>query len=147
MADKPSLEAALGRRGSSVSYVPAGGGGAEMADETLDKLAAAELERHRSDLLYADRQLIKSGDYEAAARNLRRRKYVSLCIAMAVGLWLLSSTFLSSTWSDRAWGWFWAVFIVAGAAFEYTHIRRTHETIQRWRQQAIEGEPSDEEGA
>ncbi|MFT4541064.1 MAG: hypothetical protein ACI841_005336 [Planctomycetota bacterium] len=47
-----------------------------------DKLASAELERHKPEMLYADRQMMKVGDYGAFARKVKTRSYTNLAVGI-----------------------------------------------------------------
>ena len=93
----------------------------------FDTLATIEMERHRGQMLYAERQLLKAGDYEAVAKSLRKRTYVGLVVtAVGAGFVLVGGYFGGSPF-QLAWG----VVMVVSAAFSYSHAKRTHETIQR----------------
>ena len=85
-------------------------------------LAAIELERHRSQMLYADKQLLKKGEYEAIALSLvkrsRLRLFGSVVAAAAVGL--------SGHGVQVAMG----VAILIAAVLDHSHTQRTLATIQ-----------------
>jgi hypothetical protein len=87
-----------------------------------ESLAAIELERHRPQMLYAERQLLKKGEYEALALSLvkrsRLRLWGSVVAATAVGV--------SGHWVHVAMG----VAILFAAMLDYSHTQRTLATIQ-----------------
>ncbi len=87
------------------------------------RLADSELERHRGDLLYADRQLQKKGEYEAITTRLRRRKHVAVCaMAAAAVLMVLLGNMLNKIW---------ALAMLGYAVHDYVQAQRTHEIIRR----------------
>lgn len=97
----------------------------------LDAAARIELSRHKEGLLYAERQLLKRGEYEAvAAKVLKRAKLrAGLLVALAVAYWLMSAVTKSQMSGFLA--------IVAIASFiDYTHAKRTAETIRRLAEEA-----------
>jgi len=99
-----------------------------------DSLAAHELERHRSRMLYADKQLLKKGEYEAIARSLVKRSglrlYGSVVAAVCVGL--------SGHWVQVAMG----VGILIAAVLDHSHTQRTLATIQTLRAADEPAKPS-----
>lgn len=97
----------------------------------LDTAARIELARHKDGLLYAERQLLKRGEYEAVARKILKRAKLraGLLAAMAVVYWLMAALT-----KGQMSGF---LVIVAGASFlDYTHAKRTAETIRRLAEEA-----------
>jgi len=102
-----------------------------MDAPTIDKLSEEELKRHR--LLYAERQLVKAGEYETVARSLLRRKYIGLCVGVAAAIGFLI-----------AGGLEYAAVASVATVLDYTHAKRTYETLVRWKQLASES-PEDQQ--
>jgi hypothetical protein len=94
-----------------------------VVDGTYRRIADSELERHRGDLLYADRQLQKKGEYETVTTRLRRRKYVALCVVIVAAALMV---FLGDVLNR-----IWALAMIGYAVHDYVQAKRTHELIQR----------------
>jgi hypothetical protein len=100
-----------------------------MTDKgTLDRLSAAELARHRDELLYAEIQLCKRGDYETVARRLRRSARVALCANLCMLAAIAVAVLLGLH--------FWMVFVQVAcmaifATYRFAHAQRTAETVAR----------------
>lgn len=88
-----------------------------------DSLAASELERHRPQMLYAERQLLKTGEYETLASSLVRRSRIRLVIGLVAAAALCSG--------GRWFHVVWAGVIVGALVLDHSHARRTLATIQR----------------
>src|SRR5262245_22903103 len=88
-----------------------------------ESLAAIELERHRPQMLYAERQLLKKGEYDKLARSLVKRSRVRLWCGVAAGAVVALS---SGHWFHVAWG----VAIFCAALLDYSHTQRTLSTIR-----------------
>jgi hypothetical protein len=100
-------------------------------DDAYRRLADAELERHRGDMLYADRKLQKRGEYDAITRRLRRRKYVMLCVVIgAAALMVVAGNTLNRIW---------ALVMVGYAVYDYAQATRTEETIRRLARELDDG--------
>lgn len=93
-----------------------------MRDDSCRRLADLEIEHHRNDLLYADRQAIRKGEYHAVIARIRRRKYLSLCLT-AAGCALL--VVLGGA-LKRITG----LVLLGIAVNEYVQAKRTEETIR-----------------
>jgi hypothetical protein len=93
----------------------------------FDTLATIEVERHRKQMLYAERQLLKAGDYEAVTQSLleRSRKRLFGC-SLATSV-LLVQAILQRNLLQVGWG----IAMLVVFAFDYSHAKRTHQTIQR----------------
>ena len=102
------------------------------------KLAAIEMERHREQMLYADRQLAKAGDFETVARNLRRRSHKRLVVGCVAALLLIRGGGLSVVW---------AIVILLSCVLDYSHTKRTQETILRMRPAADDDDGAAEAGS
>ena len=116
-----------------------------MEKSVVDQLAEAELNQYKSELLYAERQTLKAGDYEATAASFLRRKRfaLSLCLA-ALGVFFamaVSYAFNHPAGEDKPFSLVWPVAFALGAGDQYRHAKRTHETILRWKRIAA-GEAS-----
>jgi hypothetical protein len=97
----------------------------------LDAAAKIELARHKDGLLYAERQQLKRGEYEAVAQKVLKRAKLraGLLVALAVVYGVLAA--LSKTQTSGF------IFIVAGVSFiDYSHAKRTAETIRRLAEEA-----------
>ena len=92
-----------------------------------DNLASAELERHCEQMLYADRQKEKAGDFETVARNLQKRSFRRLVVGAVVAVFLFIG---------GGFGAIWAVAILLYCALDFSHTKRTHETILRMQESA-----------
>jgi len=93
----------------------------------FDTLASLEMERHRGQLLYADRQLLKAGDYEAVTASLLKRSQVRLLgCSLATAAALVGALFQGNLLQVA-----WAVAMLVIFIFDHSHAKRTHETIRR----------------
>jgi hypothetical protein len=92
-------------------------------DDIYRKLADAEVERHRVDLLYADRQALKQGAHHAVIARLRRRKYISLCLMIA---WAALMVVLGGVMNRLT-----ALVLLGLSVQEYVQAKRTEETLER----------------
>jgi len=96
----------------------------------FDTLATLEMERHRDQMLYAERQLLKAGDYEAVTRSLLKRSHLRM-----VGCSLATCAILVGAIFQRNFLQLgWASAMLATFAFDYSHAKRTHETIRRMKE-------------
>jgi len=95
-----------------------------------DNLASAELERHREGMLYADRKMAKAGDFETVARNLQSRSYTRLVVGVVAAIFLFIG---------GGFGAIWAVAILLYCVLDFSHTKRTHETILRMQEAASSG--------
>jgi hypothetical protein len=96
-----------------------------MIDESA--VAELELERHRPQMLYAERQLVKAGAFEAAAESLVRRSHLRL-----TGMIVTALVFAVSAYFDGSVGFLiWGGAMLLYAALDHSHTKRTLETIRR----------------
>ena len=102
------------------------------------ELAAIEMERHREQMLYADRQLAHAGDFETVASNLKKRSYKRLVVGCVAALLLIRGGGLSVIW---------AIVILLSCVLDYSHTKRTQETILRMKAATDEGNGAAEPGA
>lgn len=92
-------------------------------DDAYRRLADREIERHKGELLYADRQALKQGAHEAVIARIRRRKYVSLCVMV---VWAALMVILGPVLNRLA-----ALAVMGLAVYEYAQAKRTEEAIRR----------------
>jgi len=104
------------------------------AKGALDRLAEAELERHRLDLRFADIQLCKRGEYEVVARELRRRKYRTVCLYGGV---VVAFSILGILFGPRSVIFYILIYGLAALRMfeEYIDARRTEEILRRLREE------------
>ena len=87
-----------------------------------ESLAAIELERHRPQMLYAEKQLLKKREYEALALSLAKRSRLRLWVSVG-----------AAAFCGVSGSWFWVAMgfaILYAAVLDYRHTQRTLTTIQ-----------------
>ncbi len=90
-------------------------------DDIRRRIADLEVERHKSELLYADRQELKRGGHGAVIARLRRRKYVGLCVFLPLAALLV----IFGDTMNRVL----AVPLVVNAVHQYTQLKRTEDIL------------------
>lgn len=93
----------------------------------FDTLATLEMERHRGQMLYAERKLLKAGDYETVTRSRLERSHFRLFGCSAAMIAMLVPAILQQNFLSVGFG---AVILVT-FGFDYAHAKRTHQTILR----------------
>lgn len=96
-------------------------GGVEK-DDAYKRLADAEIERHRNELLYEDRQALKRGEHCAVIARIRQRRQQSLAILAITCALLATKGVVMLALGSAA---------LALACLLYARVRRTDETVER----------------
>jgi len=100
-----------------------------MAEESaFDRLSEAEIAHHRGDLMYAQVQLCKRGDYETVARALRRSAWVGLCVNLSMLSVVAVSLLLGLPWRVLLAQ---VACMALFAAYRFIQAQRTAETVHR----------------
>lgn len=101
-----------------------------MESSAFDRLAQAELRRSRHELLFADLQACRRGEYEEVARRIRKRKYRTLVLCGVI----LTAYHLIPGESGSFGSFLW---ILCGMRMlqEYVDARHAEETIRRLREE------------
>ena len=103
----------------------------------LDAAARIELSRHKEGLLYAERQQMKRGEFEAVASGVLRRAKIQASIFIALAVWAFFLDALTRPQSSVA------VILMAVAGYlQYSHARRTAETIRALVNESERKDPS-----
>jgi hypothetical protein len=94
----------------------------------FDRLSDAELAHHRGDVVYAQVQLCKRGDYETVAHALHRSAWVGLWVNLSMLVVVGVTALLRLPWQVLLAQ---VACMTLVAAYRFIQARRTAETIHR----------------